>query len=639
MLLALMAWTGARVANGLEQIRQTTAEVRSIEPQLKEFERGYPADLAFLQGSVSRIVVQLDAARSQLTPLVQLSSLLGWVPRVGSELRNSGDMLALGEGLGRAARDLLAAAEIATAYGSRGSVQLLQGDRFNEDIFYALAGGEGLFGSSLGHLRRANQALEGLQGRDLPQEFAEMVSTAQRMGPGLERLARTGLAASRSWGTFMGYDRPKTYLVVAQNGDELRATGGFIPGAWLLTLDTGNISRLQFWDTVDVDDLDAGPPLPPEGLLQSLWAGVWLFRDSGWYPDFPTSARAMEQMFKLGQGIEVDGVISLNQWAVQGILGAIGPVLLPTGEAMDASSYVEILERTTDAFGRQYIDILLQAILDRLRGQGSDLELMSLLTAVNNGLSSKHILLYLHDASLQELIGANGWDGAVRQWPADYLMVVDSNVGFSKVNRNVAQRIEYLADLRSVSEPEARLDILYTNNSSAALGGTCDLQSSGPGGLTYQQQKNMCYWDYLRVYVPPGSVLQDSSPFAMPQGALYRRIGYNDIEDTRRTYSESGKAVFAGFFNVDVGESRRMAFTYSLPGHVVQGDDGQLTYQLLIQSQPGTRGLPVEVTVSLPVGYRAHAASLSPSYSGPEEVRFALDLASDITIRLELEKE
>ena len=99
VLLSLMVWTGARVANGLEQVRQASAAVRSIEPQLEEFERGYPADMSSLQGSVSQIAAQLGMARSQLTPLVQLSSLLGWVPRVGSELRNSQDMLALGEGL------------------------------------------------------------------------------------------------------------------------------------------------------------------------------------------------------------------------------------------------------------------------------------------------------------------------------------------------------------------------------------------------------------------------------------------------------------------------------------------------------------------------------------------------------------
>lgn len=638
VLLLLMVWGSARTINGIQQIRLASDNVRSLESKYEALQSGSLPDIALLQGRAAQVKAQIREARSQLTPFIQFSSLLGWVPRVGSELRSAQDMLDLADSLAQATQDLLAGVEITTSYISQQDVQLLQGNRFNESAFRAVAQGEPSFRNALQNLEQATTTLEILEDRDLPDRFQELVTSARRMTPGLETFARTGLAVSQLWESFLGYDGPRSYLLVAQNSDELRATGGFIPGAWVLTLDGGEIVRLQFWDTEAVDDLSSGPPLPPEGLLQSLWAGAWLFRDAGWYPDFPTSASAMEQIFDLGQGISVDGVIALDQWAVQAMLEVLEPITLPTGEVLDSDSYIRILEEKTDALGREFMDTVLEALLGRLREQGGDQELVSLLATLNKSLQEKHTLLFFHDPALQEVARENGWSGALEDGPGDYLMVVDSNVGFSKVNRNIAQSLSYTVDLRADGESQARLNVLYTNRSSGVPQDTCALQSSTTQGFTYLEEMNTCYWDYLRVYAPGGSTLSNSSPFPMPQGALYRRIGYNDIEDTGRSYAESGKSVFAGFFNLEVGESRSIAFAYTLPAQVVQMEKGRLSYTLFLQKQPGTGSIPVEVTVRLPAGFCVRHSTPSATSLGADEVQFRVNLDSDTALMLNLER-
>jgi hypothetical protein len=637
VLVTLTAWGGSRTILGLRLVEQASTTVRSLELSLETFEIGSIQDISSLQGRVALVEDQLGKARSQLTPFLQLSSLLGWVPVVGPRLHSAEDMLNLADSLAHASHDLLTAVEIASSGSAQDNVHLLEGTRFNEDVLRTMAGGEPFFRSSLGRLDKARASLELLEDRDLPSDYYNMMTTAQRLTSDMETFALTGLAVSQLWQTFLGYDTPQTYLLVAQNSDELRATGGFIPGAWLLTLDQGDIAQLQFWDTVDVDDLTAALPLPPEGLLQSLWAGAWLFRDSGWYPDFPTSAAVMEQIFKVGPGISVDGVITLDQWAVRNMLNAIGPAILDTGEILDAASYVQILEEKTDTQGRQFMDTALDALLGRLREQSPNDLMVSILSTLNKSLQEKHILLSMHNQALQEVASLNGWDGALKDQPGDYLMVVDSNVGFSKVNRNISQDIDYQVDLSSEGESQARLDILYTNLSKETFQ-PCEVQTGTTFGQTYYELKNMCYWDYLRVYAPDGSTLQTSSPFPMPEGALYRSIGYNDVEDTLRAYSESAKAVFAGFFNLEAGESRGVAFAYNLPERVVQRKDGRLTYDLFIQKQPGTLSTPVEVTVRFPEGYCAYRASPSPSSWETDHVQFAVNLDSDTSIQLALER-
>lgn len=638
MAIVLLGYWGlVRAIDGVQQARLASSAVQDLGLKLEAVKSGSSPEIALLQGRVSFVKSQFDSAKSKLTPFIQIAPFLGWVPRIGLELRSAQDMLELGGSLAQASQDLLNAIEIVTFQTSQTNAQILQGDQFNSSILRMMTSAEPFFNSALQQLEQADATIRSLAIRDLPSSFKNVLASAQNITPSMERFARTGMAVSQLGENFLGYDRPRSYLLVAQNSDELRATGGFIPGAWILTLDQGEIAQLAFWDTVEVDDLDASPPLPPEGLLQSLWAGAWLFRDAGWYPDFPTSAGVMEQMFLLGKNISVDGVIAMDQLALRDILDVLGPITLYTGEILDSDSYLSILENNTDLFGHGFMDTALGAFLDRIREQGTDQVLIALLATLNKSLNEKHILVSFHDSSLQDMVNRNGWSGAVEDRSGDYLMVVDSNVGFSKVNRNIAQRISYSVVLSASGKSQARLDLLYTNQSSEMAPNSCAIQSSVRAGITYDQVKNTCYWDYLRVYTPNASILESSSPFPMPPGALYRRIGYDDVEETRRVYAESGKSVFAGLFNLEVGASKNMAFAYTLPDSVVQWEGKRLNYSLFLQKQPGSVSTPVEIKILLPDGYCVHHSTPGISYSEADEVQFLLNLDSDTLLELHLE--
>ena len=331
----------------------------------------------------------------------------------------------------------------------------------------------------------------------------------------------------------------------------------------------------------------------------------------------------------------MDGVIALNQWAVEELLSAIGPVPLPSQTALEPSSFMDVLEQTTDAFGRGYLGTVMDSLLDRFREQGSRRDMLSLLVALNRSLGEKEILLNFHDADLQTMARTNGWDGSLASMPGDFLMVVDSNVGFSKVNRNIEQSIAYQVDLDPSGSAKARLDLVYTNRSVGALRNACSIQSSDRAGPSYEQLKNSCYWDYLRVYVPEGSTFALSTPFPMPDGALYRTIGYNDVEDTFKSYRESGRQVFAGLFKLAPGESRSIAFVYELPQGAIVRDGGLLTYNLTVQKQSGKRSTPVEVVVRMPEGYSLRKATPSPSSVEERVATFSLVLDNDVELRIE----
>ncbi|MFQ5934206.1 MAG: DUF4012 domain-containing protein, partial [Dehalococcoidia bacterium] len=345
VLVAFTVWQGFQIAGGVDSAQRAVATLESIKPVEKDLVH-LLRDLPSLHGTLSQAQDDLREARSSLRIALPFTPLISWVPGLGSKASEGKEVLELGESLVEGSLDLLLSLEKAATV-SNGPV-LLEGRQLNTRPLNVLSAIEQDLLAAMDHFERAEKIQANLSRKELPQDLDRLLSFSQSVLPDLKGLVRMGVTASQAWSPFLGFAEPRTYLLVAQNSDELRASGGYLPGAWLLTLNRGKIEGLKFWDTVDVDDLDAGPPIPPGGIVQSLWGGVWLFRDAGWYPDFPSSAQVMERLFRLGTGHSVDGVIAVNQWAVEEILGAMGPVTLPDGQEIDDASYLETLEQGKD---------------------------------------------------------------------------------------------------------------------------------------------------------------------------------------------------------------------------------------------------------------------------------------------------
>ena len=65
----------------------------------------------------------------------------------------------------------------------------------------------------------------------------------------------------------LGLWTPRSYLILAQNPDELRPTGGFITGVALVTGSRGRLVAFELSDANLVDDYaHVAYPAPPEPL-------------------------------------------------------------------------------------------------------------------------------------------------------------------------------------------------------------------------------------------------------------------------------------------------------------------------------------------------------------------------------------
>ncbi|MBI4329429.1 MAG: DUF4012 domain-containing protein [Chloroflexi bacterium] len=631
-VLVLFGWGWAqyaRIQAGLERLERTLdMDAAGVAGWARLLE-----DVEEVNGELASVRSSLEAARSALGTVRSLLPLFSWVPSVGQDVQEapalvdlSLDVVSLGEEVGKGllpiAQELKRSPQ-GLQMGAQGGIP-----RYLE-----------LLREGKPHFRQARGLLGGVRDRLREMESARVSegtrARLQRLGGFLPTVDHALFALTELppiTEEFLGFRGRRTYLVLAQNTYELRATGGFISGVWLVTLRDGDIEEMSFHDSGEVDILTKTFPPAPAPMRKYMQAGIWPFRDTNWFAHFPDSARAAENLYELGQNIAVDGVIAVNERVMEEVVEAVGPIYLEAyGTEVTRETFLRLLEQGIEPSGvgpgsLQPRKFLLKVLGEELRGRlesGLGLEkTLRLLSALARSLEGRHVLLYTHTGDVQEILAQLGWDGGVREGPGDYLRAVDSNMSFNKVNRSVTQSILYAVHLDE-AEPWGEVSLRYRNESQPQEG-VC-IQDTQPGG--YEVWKQGCYWAFVRVLVPQGSRLRKASYVPLPEGSLLKRMGREGETATVEIAKEGGKTSFGLFFVVAPGEEREISFAYTLPGDLA--GKGLLWYELTVQKQPGTVAVPLEVVLHLPPDAAAMPREPTGGKVEGGTVRFVTDLAQD----------
>jgi hypothetical protein len=590
-------------------------------------------DLEVVAQNVVGLRSEMMALHRDAKPFLWLAPYLGWVPRFGTDIQSAPDLMTLGLNLTQAG-ELIVDAFSPVFEAGMDSPQLRQ-----------------LATSSLmvaqPHLVQAQTLIaEAAQARSKV-DVAKLSDQLQGYLIKLDRylpIAQFGLDASHLAVKLLGLDTPKAYLVVAQNNDELRATGGFITAAGRVVLHEGEITEMSFMDSYAVDDLSRYYPDPPQALYDTMLAEQWLFRDSNWSPDFPTAAQQMASFFEFGTGQPVDGVVALDLNAIRFLVDAIGPIMLE-GEEIPFTG-LQVVEWMRAARGgleegeglgewwakrKDFMSPLAEAIKQRL--ESAHIDWLGLIKAVQQTLNEKHLLFYFEDPETQAFLHSQNLDGGLIPTTGDYWMVVDSNVGFNKADASIERQVFYQIDMSQDGSLVAKLDLYYRNRTPASEE-SCD--PTPRYSESYQLEYERCYWDYARVYVPQTAELIQAPYAPLPEPSLsLQKLGRGGEETFQILGAESGKQAFGFYFLLPKGEDRLWSFSYHLPSGILRKEDGRWYYQLVIQKQPGKNSEQVQVRLHMPGLVEIIRVEPQPEAVLVDEVRFALDLESDLTLQIE----
>ena len=361
----------------------------------------------------------------------------------------------------------------------------------------------------------------------------------------------------------------KTFLILFQNNLELRPGGGFIGSFGILRVRDGHIMHFAVHDTGNFDGRIPDTIEPPYPMQETLKIGSWKFRDSNYSPHFAENVKWAEEFYRMAEGTEkFDGVVGVTANVLTSFLRVTGPVEIAgfPGTYGADNAILDLEYQVEQGYVKQGIDfgdrksvmgMLGLELLERVKALPWHKK-YELFKIVLDDLHRKDIQLSFKDPLLQEEVVASGWDGAMDSaWKDDYLFLVDANLNSFKSDYFVKRSYDYAVDL-SKDVPTARMAVTYTHTAKTKDWFTKDYQT------------------YLRVYVPKGSFLTQST---------------NTAKDP--VFGEFlEKKYFGALIHVPLGTEKTVTFEYTLPK-----DMERMWYDLKWQKQAGLNDASVHVTV------------------------------------------
>jgi len=417
----------------------------------------------------------------------------------------------------------------------------------------------------------------------------------------------------------LGHESEQRYLVLFQNNNELRATGGFIGSFAIFDIYQGQVIGIEV-PRGGTYDLDAGQVIKykaPKALsLINPDFNIW---DANWWSDFPTSAKKISEMYQKSGGSSVDGVIAVNSDVLKELLVVLGPVRLDQFniEINSDNLYqalqqqIEIIDAETNEPKAIIADLVPNIMQKLINFEGDKTILAETLIKV---LSTKDIQIYSTHKDIQSELVKFGWAGDMKNAGFDYLQIVNTNIAGGKTDNDIVQTIDHQAEILSDGHVVNTLRITRTNN------GPVDNPFAGIDG------GNM---DYMRIYVPLGSQLLEASGFDHLPESLFRTAGTETREDEQiakeeskiivapsqtEVYESLDHTVFANWQSLTPGQTKTVYIKYTLPYQLDLGDplvndwfdkifkkDSQLdNYSLLVQPQAGASQTILNSSVLLP---------------------------------------
>ena len=586
--------------------------------------------------SMSAVAKEVHGLRQEFTILrIELAPLLWLSTRMGGDLEVVKPLMDAGF------ESLVAADELLSVLTpSLGDIELstISMEKFPQ-ILGSLAMASPTLGSTETHLDVAAKALEGIED-PLSPRVEKWVTLVNR----LVKLAQYGIGAAQIAPGLLGMDGTRIYLLLIQNSDELRPTGGFISAVGRIEISDGQLISMTVQDSYLIDDFTKEYPNPPQPLLDYMGSEQWLFRDSNWSPDFPETAKNAISLYQISRSEQVDGVIGINLQGIEMLMKGLEPLVVPElTEPVTSENITQILRESwnpsqdisgsSEAWWLWYSNrkqiigtIMHTAINNLLAGKANWTEL--LLETIDS-LNERQLLIYsIPEAEFLEQLG---WDGALRPSLGDYLMIVDANVGFNKTNILVSKDLKYQVTLLKNGAGQAVVEVNYTHR------GTwkdvvCSQDISFDNTITYEKLINMCYYNYLRLVVPLGSDFLVAT--AHPVLGKYLLSGMrNDGKASSINDFSSDRMIIGQFFVVEYGKQLLTHFEYDLP-LVSINSTGQYHYTLLMQKQSGTDAMPVNVTLILPAQAKLISSNPKPTILSGGELIFVLQLDTDQQIEV-----
>lgn len=605
---AASAWAGWQIWKTTQALRSQANEAQATARQAYDSFKGQNLPAAKIQ--VEQLQTQVGSLKSTYQQLSWLDNL----PKVRQYYRDGlASFTAAEAGVRAAYKTILVIEPHADVLGFAGEGSFAGGT--TEDRI-------GLMLRTLGEIRPAlddigaeltivEENLKTINPNDYPEkltwqdktiEIRSNIVQVQGLLAGATQLFGEARPALEQLPAIAGADgQRKKYLVLFQNDNELRPTGGFLTAYAVVFVENGKVTPEK---SDDIYPLDAKfrnkPDIPPQLARFLTTERRWNLRDMNIDPNFKNSMDTFFSYYQKipGEPANIDGIIAIDTAVLTRILDIIGPVEVPGYgtfstqklPACDCPQVIyalsEIITRPTPYLRENRKGVLaplMQSIIAKTYATPRD-KWPLLAEEGWKSIEQKSVQFYFLDPQFQEAAEAINAAGQLPKMPeqGDYLAVVDANLGGAKSNLFVEASgvVEVLEN--NNGKVKKQVEITYRNPHPPD---NCNLEA---GELCLNGRLN----SWTRWYVPKGVVVEEA-------------LGL--LEEPTIDTSQPDFDIIEGYYQLDPKSQAKVRITFSVPSAQSGG------YSLTMQKQAGID--PVPMVLRTPT----------------EEIEFLLDKDKTIT--------
>lgn len=431
--------------------------------------------------------------------------------------------------------------------------------------------------------------------------------------------------------TITGFGSEKKYLLLFQNNNELRPTGGFIGSVGDLNVADGKIDKLSIQDVYDVDGQLKTHIDPPFIVRRYLQPHLYL-RDSNFFLNFQETASTAAYLYNLETGKKPDAVIAINLEVLKKVLKVTGPIELTdyniTVNADNVSSFLQNTIKDNFFPGSTGKKDVLNKVLNRLIAKASQNQKLyiDLLKLLPDFLEQKDILISFSDNSIQKIFSVNNYAGeyikTIQTDPKtinDYLYINEANIGINKVNQNVNREISYEAMIGQGNLGSKT--VLTLNNNSNTDDYKSYINFVIPKGSVVKQIIINGTKQTMTAAITDPKVFEDKN-FKAPNGLEVEQYLKNDLMNIA--------------FVATVPKNKMSSIEVDYQNGAAKSLSTIANYSLVYIKQPGVAPYKLSTTLYYPDGY-SPADSKADSY-GKNFAHNENTIEKDFSTNLKLEK-
>ncbi|NVP17720.1 DUF4012 domain-containing protein [Candidatus Gracilibacteria bacterium] len=272
----------------------------------------------------------------------------------------------------------------------------------------------------------------------------------------------------------LGAKEEKKYLLIFQNNDEIRATGGFMGSTALITISNGNIKNIENSDIYAlewlINKVYTDKQKAPEGLDKIT--GTFGLRDANYYPFFRDSSNSIKY-FLDKIDYKIDGIIYINQNVILDLLDSVkGVDSKILGKKITSENFSLVISTLVEAkvFKVGTLGTPKQILFD-FAGEFKEKLLekkdyYSYLKVIVDHVKNRDLVFYSFDSDENSLLWKLGVNGEINlNSTLDFNYPVYISIGGNKTDRYIEYRYDKsVSKISGTCDFETKLDIYKSHH-------------------------------------------------------------------------------------------------------------------------------------------------------------------------------